>query len=44
MNAQHSLDSPIYVPNDTVDNLYFYIDTFIKRRLDDPETDALKSG
>lgn len=32
---------PIYVPNDTVENLYFYIDTFMQRRLTDPETDAL---
>ena len=31
----------VYVPNSTVENLYFYIDTFAKRRLDDPETDAL---
>jgi predicted Zn-dependent peptidase len=35
------LMQPIYVPNDTVENLYFYIDTFTKHRLDDPETDAL---
>ncbi len=27
--------------NDTVENLYFYIDTFLRRRLNDPETDAL---
>ena len=32
---------PVYVPNDTVENIYFYIDTFVKRRLNDPETDAL---
>lgn len=32
---------PVYVPNDTVENLYFYIDTFMKCRLSDPETDAL---
>lgn len=32
---------PVYITNDTVENLYFYIDTFIKRRLNDPETDAL---
>jgi predicted Zn-dependent peptidase len=32
---------PIYVPNDTVENIYFYIDTFVRRRLKDPETDAL---
>jgi predicted Zn-dependent peptidase len=35
------LRQPVYVPNDTVENLYFYIDTFMKRRLADPETDAL---
>jgi len=35
------LIKPVYVANDTVDNLYFYIDTFMKRRLNDPETDAL---
>lgn len=32
---------PVYVANDTVENVYFYIDTFIMRRLSDPETDAL---
>ncbi|HVA11248.1 MAG TPA: pitrilysin family protein [Candidatus Dormibacteraeota bacterium] len=32
---------PVYVPNDTVENIYFYIDTFVMRRLNDPETDAL---
>jgi predicted Zn-dependent peptidase len=32
---------PVYVPNDTVENIYFYIDTFAMRRLTDPETDAL---
>ncbi len=35
------LKEPVYVPNDTVENLYFYIDTFIKRRLEESETDAL---
>lgn len=30
-----------YIQNKTVDNIYFYIDTFIKRRLDDHEADAL---
>ncbi len=35
------LRQPVYVTNDTVENLYFYIDTFARRRLDDPETDAL---
>ena len=32
---------PVYVPNDTVENIYFYIDTFVNRRLEDTETDAL---
>lgn len=35
------LRQPVYVPNDTVENLYFYIDTFTQRRLNDDETDAL---
>lgn len=37
----HLLKKPVYVANDTVENLYFYMDTFMKRRLSDPETDAL---
>ncbi|HEX5744183.1 MAG TPA: pitrilysin family protein [Candidatus Saccharimonadales bacterium] len=36
------LERPVYVPNDTVENLYFYIDTFAKRRLSEPEADALR--
>ena len=32
MNAK-TLAHPVYVPNDTVENIYFYIDTFIMRRL-----------
>lgn len=36
------LKKPVFVPNDTVENLYFYIDTFAGRRLDDAETDALQ--
>ena len=35
------LKKPVFVSNDTVDNLYFYIDTFTERRLSDPENDAL---
>lgn len=35
------LGKPVYVTNDTVENLYFYIDTFMKRRLSEAETDAL---
>ena len=37
----HGLRKPVYIHNDTVENLYFYIDTFLRRRLSDPETDAL---
>lgn len=36
-----SLKRPVYVENDTVENLYFYIDTFMTRRMSEPETDAL---
>lgn len=35
------LHHPLYIHNPTVDNLYFYIDTFLNRRLRDPEIDAL---
>jgi predicted Zn-dependent peptidase len=35
------LPKPIYIHNETVENLYFYIDTFMCRRMTDPETDAL---
>lgn len=35
------LTAPLYIPNDTVDNIYFYMDTFVQRRLSDPESDAL---
>jgi predicted Zn-dependent peptidase len=37
----HRLSQPVYVANDTVENLYFYIDTFKQSRLLDPEMDAL---
>lgn len=37
----HRLKQPVYVPNDNVENLYFYIDTFVKRRLEQAETDSL---
>lgn len=36
-----SLDKATYIRNKTVENLYFYLDTFMKRRLSDPEADAL---
>ncbi len=32
---------PVYVHNKTVKNLYFYIDSFMLRRMTEPETDAL---
>jgi predicted Zn-dependent peptidase len=37
----HKLNQPLYIPNSSVKNLYFYIDTFLTRRLRDPELDAL---
>jgi predicted Zn-dependent peptidase len=36
-----TLQKPVYVHNETVENLYFYLDTFMNRRMSDPETDAL---
>lgn len=36
-----TLDRPLYLHNDTVDNLYFYLDTFAQHRLTDPESDNL---
>ena len=36
-----ALKKPLYIDNSSVDNLYFYIDTFLKRRIDDSERDAL---
>ncbi len=35
------LSNAVYVPNDTVENLYFYLDTFMRRRMSDKENDAL---
>lgn len=35
------VELPVYVPNDTVENLYFYLDTFMLRRMSDHENDAL---
>jgi predicted Zn-dependent peptidase len=37
----HTLTKPVYLANDTVENVYFYIDTFMKRRMTEAETDAL---
>lgn len=39
--AAAKLEEPLYLHNATVDNLYFYIDTFMARRMRDPESDAL---
>lgn len=36
-----SLKKPVYVANKTVENLYFYLDTFMNRRLNESELDAL---
>lgn len=33
--------APIYIHNKTVKNVYFYMDTFMNRRMGDPESDAL---
>ena len=37
----NSLERPVYVPNDSVENMYFYIDTFMNRRMTEKESDAL---
>lgn len=36
-----TLKKPLYIHNESIDNLYFYIDTFMHRRMSDPESDAL---
>lgn len=36
-----TLKKPVCIPNKTVDTLYFYIDTFLGRRLEERELDAL---
>jgi len=36
-----TLEKPLYIRNKTVKNLYFYLDSFMKRRLDENESDAL---
>lgn len=35
------LNKPLIIKNDTIENLYFYYDTFALKRLGDPEMDAL---
>jgi predicted Zn-dependent peptidase len=37
-----TLASPLYIANETVENMYFYLDTFMMRRMTDPESDALQ--
>ncbi|HEX9153566.1 MAG TPA: insulinase family protein, partial [Candidatus Saccharimonadales bacterium] len=32
---------PLYIHNKTVKNIYFYVDSFMNRRMDEAETDAL---
>lgn len=36
-----ALKKPLYIHNDSVDNLYFYMDSFKGSRMTEPETDAL---
>lgn len=35
------LHKPLYIHNDSVKNVYFYLDTFMNRRMSEAETDAL---
>ena len=37
----HRKDDPLFIHNSTVKNVYFYIDSFMNRRMSDPESDAL---
>src|SRR5205807_1231298 len=36
-----ALSNPLYIENKTIDNLYFYLDSFMRRRLSEPEIDGL---
>lgn len=36
-----TLQKPLYIQNKSVKNLYFYVDSFMKRRMGEDETDAL---
>lgn len=36
-----TLTKPLYLHNKTVKNIYFYVDSFINRRINEEETDAL---
>ncbi len=35
------IDTPLYIHNDTVENMYFYLDTFANHKLTDSESDNL---
>jgi predicted Zn-dependent peptidase len=35
------ITAPLFIANQTIDNIYFYIDTFLSRRLNDGENDSL---
>ena len=36
-----ALTKPLYIHNDTIENLYFYMDSFKQKKMSDPEADAL---
>lgn len=36
-----TLTKPLFIPNKSVKNIYFYLDSFMRRRMDDDESDAL---
>lgn len=36
-----TLEKPLFIRNKTVKNVYFYVDSFMDRRIEDDETDAL---
>lgn len=36
-----TLEKPLFIRNKTVKNVYFYVDSFMSRRIEDDETDAL---
>lgn len=35
------IKKPLYIPNETVENLYFYFDTFTKHKMSDSEIDSI---
>jgi predicted Zn-dependent peptidase len=36
-----TLNKPVFIENDTVENFYFYFDTFVRRRMNDREIDSM---